>query len=211
MVSLHVIWIPATCVFWERQCALAAFSACFGIWRTPIYHATVIPTSLTPLFPVSLPFPAPASLQLISALQAVVTTHHIMTWSRETEALAPCPATHWAHKVATFTFRAQIGPARSHQAEMQGQQLFPVWPPPLCPPPFVLLCPAVTLFPPWLLLYPISLPKGLTSERLFTDGSYQLLYILYIVFIYALAEMDWICRKRLIMTLLKHAGFLWAF
>lgn len=76
----------------EAQGALAAFSACFGIWRperTPIHHGTVIPTSLSSLlWP---PFTAPASLQLISAPQAVVTTHHIMTQSRETEAPAPPP------------------------------------------------------------------------------------------------------------------------
>lgn len=34
----------------------------------------------------------------------------------------------WAYGVSTFTFRPQIGPARCHQAEMQGQQLFPVRP-----------------------------------------------------------------------------------
>lgn len=144
------------------------------------------PQSITPLSsphpsPLSSrsPFPAPASLQLISALQAVVTTHHIMTWSRETEALAPCPATHWAHKVATFTFRAQIGPARSHQAEMQGQQLFPVWPPPLCPPPFVLLCPAVTLSPPDFSCTPSPFQKvwHLKGFSLMEVTSYYIYYI----------------------------------
>lgn len=110
----------------EAQGALGSFFLLaleFGGLRGPRSITALCHPHNSPLFPSR----APASLQLISAPQTVVTTHHIMTQSKRGR-LCP-PLRHpppGPCEVATFTFRAQIGPARCHQAEMQGQQLFPV-------------------------------------------------------------------------------------
>lgn len=75
-LSLRVPWMSATCTFWERLRALwqlFLLALEFGGLRGPQSITALSSPHLSP------PFPAPASLQLISAPQAVVTTHHIMT------------------------------------------------------------------------------------------------------------------------------------
>lgn len=71
-----------------RQLFLLALE-CGGL-RGP-QSITALTSPVCPLLPSRPPSPAPASLQLISAPQAVVTTHHIMTKSREAETVAPPP------------------------------------------------------------------------------------------------------------------------
>lgn len=132
----------------EAQGALGSFFLLaleFGGLRGPRSITAVCHPHRSPLFPSR----APASLQLISAPQTVVTTHHIMTQSRETEAL-PSPPT------------PPSGPARSPPSHLglklalrgatrrkcKANSFFLSGPPPLCLPPFVSLRPAVTFSPP---------------------------------------------------------------
>lgn len=99
---------------------------------SPYYHPRVSPLLLASL---PLPWPYYSSLAPPELLWQLIISWH----KAERQRLQPPhPAAPWARKVTTFTFRAQIGPARCHQAEMQGQQLFPVQPPPLCVPPLAL-------------------------------------------------------------------------
>lgn len=117
--------------------APADFSACCGIWRSerdPPSITALSSSCLAPLLLASLPLPWPhySSLAPRELLwQLIISWHKAERWRLQ----PPHPAAPWGHKVTTFTFRAQIVSARCHQAEMQGQQLFPVRPPPLCLPP----------------------------------------------------------------------------
>lgn len=119
----------------------ADFSACCGIQRSerdPPSITILSPACLSSVagFPsLPLPWPHYSSLAPPELLWQLIISWH----KAERQRLQPPhPAAPWARKVTTFTFRAQIGPARCHQAEMQGQQLFPVQPPPLCVPPLAL-------------------------------------------------------------------------
>lgn len=117
------------CLLWNSE-----------VWEGPsIHHHTITRVSLLCCW---LPFPSlPLSWPHYSSLAPPeLLWQLIISWHKaERQRLQPPhPAAPWARKVTTFTFRAQIGPARCHQAEMQGQQLFPVQPPPLCLPPLAL-------------------------------------------------------------------------
>lgn len=178
--------------------APAEFSACCGIWkseRDPPSITALSSQCLAPLLLASLPLPWPhySSLAPRELLwQLIISWHKAERWRLQ----PPHPAAPWSHKVTTFTFRAQIGPARCHQAEMQGQQLFPVQPPPLCLP--LQLCFTLSCCH---LLNPSAASSPPDTPPPFSRGILQnLLY---------LSQTHLLPVNIKIILLWRHAGWLW--
>lgn len=169
----------AICTHWE---CVKALSLCFFLLalefggQQGLPHPSQYCHPLRPhiMLQASIPLPWP---HYSSLAPGKLLWQLIISWHKaEQQRLhPPHPATAWAHKVATFTFRAQIGPVRCHQAEMQGQQLFPVQPPPLRLPALCLTLSSCHFLTPSAFSCTPSLPRGLrwsssfncpTSKRL---------------------------------------------